>query len=114
MPAYSIKSKAKRNIKFRSLELIGPKVRTAHSGEEWEKNSTFEKKALRQSGGHVCTFFFFFFYIGDMSYLCKYVLTADSCSVHKNMLLGDLPHCTELKEKNFFITLSIQYKYEIR
>lgn len=38
------KSGAKRNIKFRSLELIGPKVRTSHSGEGWEKNSTSEKR----------------------------------------------------------------------
>lgn len=36
------KSGAKRNIKFSSLELIGPKVRTSHSGEGWEKNSTSE------------------------------------------------------------------------
>lgn len=38
------KSRAKRNIKFRSLELIGPKVRTSHSGEGWEKNSATEKR----------------------------------------------------------------------
>lgn len=42
------KSRAKRNIKFRSLELIGPKVRTSHSGEGWEKNKTSIKKKKKK------------------------------------------------------------------
>lgn len=47
------KNGAKRNIKFRSLELIKPKVRTSHSGEEWEKNSISEKKKGLEDSGSV-------------------------------------------------------------